>query len=346
MNFKAITITDIAKALNISASTVSKALSDSYEISAKTKQIVLTYAREHNYRPNPNAISLKFGSSLSIGIVIPSIQNQFFAQIIDGIESVAHDEGFTVIIAQTHESYDMEVKSIQQLTHRAIDGLLISQSSETLDVSHLENLRSKGLPMVFFDRVSDQIDTHKVVTDNFQGALNATQHLFDNNYRRIAHITGPGGLSITTDRLNGYRQAHAQNKTQVTTAYIKHCSYTNNNVEEIERAVHQLLELPNRPDAIFTTSDTITLTVLSLLNKLGVKIPDQIAVVGFTNSSFAALLTPPLTSVFQPGFLMGQKAARLLLSLVKSKKAVTEFETIVLPMQLVVRESSSGSIQS
>nr|WP_067060711.1 LacI family DNA-binding transcriptional regulator [Mucilaginibacter sp. L294] len=345
MNFKAITITDIAKALNISASTVSKALSDSYEISAKTKQIVLTYAREHNYRPNPNAISLKFGSSLSIGIVIPSIQNQFFAQIIDGIESVAHQEGFTVIIAQTHESYDMEVKSIQQLTHRAIDGLLISQSSETRDISHLKQLRSKGLPVVFFDRVSEQIETHKVVTDNFQGALNATQHLFNNHYRKIALITGPEGLSITKDRLDGYLQAHAQNKTEVTTSYIKHCSYTNNNVEEITSAVHELLELPDKPDAIFTTSDTITSTVLLSLNKLDIKIPEQLAVVGFTNSSFAAVVDPPLTSVFQPGFLMGQKAAELLLSLVKSKKAVTEFETIVLPMQLVIRESSYRSVK-
>jgi LacI family transcriptional regulator len=344
MNFKAITITDIAKALNISASTVSKALSDSYEISAKTKQTVLTFAREHNYRPNPNAISLKFGSSLSIGIVIPSIQNQFFAQIIDGIESVAHEEGFTVIIAQTHESYDMEVKSIRQLTHRAIDGLLISQSSETLNVSHLEQLRSKGLPIVFFDRVSDQIETHKVVTDNFQGALNATQHLFNNHYRKIALITGPEGLSITKDRLHGYRQAHALNKKEVITSYIKHCAYTNNNVEEITRAVYELLEQPSRPDAIFTTSDTITSTVLSALNKLSIKIPAQIAVVGFTNSSFAALLDPPLTNIFQPGFLMGQKAAELLINLIKSKKAVTEFETIVLPMQLVIRESSYRSV--
>jgi len=343
MNFKAITITDIAKALNISASTVSKALSDSYEISAKTKQIVLAYAHEHNYRPNPNAISLKFGSSLSIGIVIPSIQNQFFAQIIDGIESAAHKEGFTVIIAQTHESYDMEVKSIQQLTHRAIDGLLISQSSETVNISHLGQLRSKGLPVVFFDRVIDQIETHKVITDNFQGALNATQHLFNNHCRKIALITGPEGLSITKDRLDGYRQAHIQNKREVIASYIKHCSYTNNNVEEITRAVHELIELPNKPDAIFTTSDTITSTVLLALNKLDIKIPAQIAVVGFTNSSFAAVINPPLTSVFQPGFLMGRKAAELLLSLIKSKKAVTEFETIVLPMQLVIRKSSFRS---
>jgi LacI family transcriptional regulator len=177
MNFSSITIKDIATALNLSVSTVSKALRDSYEISQNTKKLVTEYAQEHNYRPNPIAQSLKQGRSKSIGIVVSTIENQFFSQVINGIESVAYENGFNVIITQTHESYELEVKNVGHLTHRSIDGLLISLSTETKDIAHLKTLHKQGLPIVFFDRVSDEIDTHKVIADNFKGGYDATRHL-------------------------------------------------------------------------------------------------------------------------------------------------------------------------
>jgi LacI family transcriptional regulator len=340
MNFNAITIRDIAKELNLSVSTVSKALRDSHEISEKTKKLVMEYARENNYRPNPIAQSLKQGLSKSIGIVVSTIENQFFSQVINGIESVAYNEGYNVIITQTHESYDLEVKNVGHLTHRSIDGLLISLSTETKDIEHLQRLHKQGLPIVFFDRVSDEMETHKVIADNYRGGYNATKHLIESGFRKIAHITSPPNISITKERLAGYHQALADAGVQLPDNYIKYCPHGGRDISEIENALDELLTMEPKPDAIFTTSDRITTTTLFLLNKRGIKIPEEIALAGYTNTTLADVLNPPLTSVSQPGFEMGQKATEMLLSLITSKYPVTEFETVVLPTQLFVRKSS------
>jgi LacI family transcriptional regulator len=341
MNFNAITIRDIAKELNLSVSTVSKALRDSYEISEKTKKLVVEYAERNNYRPNPIAQSLKHGHSKSIGIVIPTIENQFFSQVINGIESVAYNAGFNVIITQTHESYDLEVKNVSHLAHRSIDGLLISLSTETKDVEHLKKLHKQGLPIVFFDRVSDEIETHKVIADNFKGGYDATKHLLESGYTRIAHITSPPNISITKERLAGYNQALAEAGLQIPEEYIKHCLHGGRDTSEIENVLTELLSLEKKPDAIFTTSDRITTTTLFLLNKLKIKIPDDIALIGYTNTTLADVLNPPLSSVYQPGFEMGQKATEMLLNIILSKRPVTEFETLVLPTRLFARSSTS-----
>lgn len=341
MNFSTITIKDIATALNLSVSTVSKALRDSYEISEATKKVINDYAREHNYRPNPIAQSLKQGHSKSIGIVVPSVANQFFSQVINGIESVAYDAGFNVIITQTHESLEREKENVGHLTHRSIDGLLISLSTETEDIDHLKRLHQQGLPIVFFDRVSEEIETHKVIADNFKGAYDATKHLLESGYTRIAHITSPPTISITVERLAGYKQALTEKGIQVPDDYIKYCAHGGRDVSEIEQAVNDLLAMKDEPDAILTTSDRITTSTLYLLNKLGVKIPQEIAIVGYTNTTLADLLNPSLSSVYQPGFEMGQKATEMLLSLILSKRPVYEFEKAVLPTQLFVRQSTS-----
>src|SRR6186713_3062868 len=177
MKFEAVTIKDIARALGISTSTVSRALRDSYEISPETKQLVLDCAEKLNYRPNPIALSLKERRSRSIGVVVCEIANNFFSQVINGIESIAYDKGYNVIISQSHESYDREVVNVQHLASRSVDGLLVSVSSETRDVSHFINLHEKGLPIVFFDRVINEIKTHKVIADNYKAAYDATLHL-------------------------------------------------------------------------------------------------------------------------------------------------------------------------
>lgn len=340
MNFNAITIRDIARELKLSVSTVSKALRDSHEISEKTKKVVLAYAQANNYRPNPIAQSLKQGRSKSIGIVVSTIENQFFSQVINGIESVAYQFGYNVIITQTHESFDLEVKNVGHLTHRSVDGLLISLSTETKDVEHLKELQKQGLPIVFFDRVSNEIETHKVIADNFKGGYDATRHLLDSGYRKIAHITSPPNISITKERLAGYRQALAEEQIEIGEEYIKHCPHGGRDVEEIENALNELLSLSNKPDAIFTTSDRITTTTLFLLNKMKVKIPQDIALVGYTNTTLADVLNPPLSTVYQPGFEIGRNATEMLLSLISSKHPVTEFETRVLPTQLFIRKST------
>jgi LacI family transcriptional regulator len=341
MNFNTITIKDIATALNLSVSTVSKALRDSYEISEATKKLVNAYAQEHNYRPNPIAQSLKQGHSKSIGIVVSTIDNQFFSQVINGIESVAYEAGFNVIMTQTHESYDLEVKNVGHLTHRSIDGLLISLSTETKDIEHLQRLHRQGLPIVFFDRITDEIDTHKVISDNFKGGYDATRHLLDAGYTRIAHITSPPNISITRERFAGYSKALEEVGIAIPDEYIKHCPHGGRDIGEIEKALNELLSLDNKPDAILTTSDRITTTTLYLLNKLGIKIPEEIALIGFTNTQLADVLNPSLSSVYQPGFEMGQKATEMLLNLILSKRPVYEFETVVLPTQLITRKSTA-----
>ena len=346
MNFNAITIRDIAKELHLSVSTVSKALRDSYEISEKTKKLVLEYAQENNYRPNPMAQSLKRGHSKSIGIVVSSIDNQFFSQVINGMESEAYSQGYNVIITQSHESYDLEVQNVGHLIHRSIDGLLISISTETNDVEHLRKLQNQGLPIVFFDRVSSEIETHKVIVDNSKGSFEATMHLLDSGFKHIAHITSSVSSSVTYERLSGYKQALSESGLEIDERYIKYCHHGGKDLDEIQQAIDELLLLDIKPDAIVTASDRITTSTLTLLHKLNVKIPQDIALVGFTNTVLADVLNPSLTSVHQPAFEIGRKATEMLLSIINSKRPVTEFENVVLPTELFIRNSSLKSIKA
>jgi len=340
MNFNVLTIKDIARELGLSISTVSKALSDSYEISEKTKKLVNDYAEKHNYSPNPIAKSLKQGHSKSIGIVVSTIDNTFFSQVISGIESVAYSKGYNVIITQTHESYDLEVRNAKHLTFRSVDGILISLSAETQDIEHLKALQRKGLPIVFFDRVSADLETHKVIADNFKGAYEGTTHLVNSGYKRIAHITSSLNLSISRERLAGYKKALEDNGVAYDEKYVKYCLHGGRDLNEIESAINDLLTMPNRPDAIFTASDRITTTTIGLLNKFKVKMPADIALLGFTNTRLADILNPALSALVQPGFDIGKAAMEMLITLIESKRPVTEFETKVLPTELFIRESS------
>ncbi len=340
MKFEAVTIKDIAKALGISTSTVSRALRDSYEISPETKQLVLECAEKLNYRPNPIALSLKEKRSRSIGVVVCEIANSFFSQVINGIESVAYDKGYNVMITQSHESYEREIMDLHSLSSRSVDGLLVSLSTETNDISQLLSLHKKGLPIVLFDRVSDEIETHKVVVDNFKGAYEATEHLIQQGYKRIAAIANSEFLSITAERLAGYKEALAAYGHKFNPACVKHCFYGGMVFEEIEDAVNKLFTLKQKPDAIITTSDKLSTGCLKTLMRRGVKVPDDIALAGFSNSDIAELLNPSLTVVRQPAMEMGRAATELLLQLIENKRPVTQFEKRVLSPELIIGRSS------
>ncbi|MDB5201106.1 MAG: LacI family transcriptional regulator [Ferruginibacter sp.] len=340
MKFEAVTIKDIAKALGISTSTVSRALRDSYEISPETKQLVLDCAETLNYRPNPIALSLKERRSRSIGVVVCEIANSFFSQVINGIESIAYDKGYNVIISQSHESYEREMMDLHYLSSRSVDGLLISLSTETNDISHLQALHQKGLPIVMFDRISDEIQTHCVVADNFKGAYEATEHLIQRGYKKIAAIANSEFLSITTERLAGYKEALHTYGHKYNNAYVKHCFYGGMVFSEIEEAVNKLFTLKQRPDAIITTSDKLTTGCLKTLVRRGIRVPEDIALVGFSNSDLAELLNPPLTVLRQPAMEMGRDATELLLQLIESKRPITQFEKRVLSPELILGHSS------
>lgn len=340
MKFEAVTIKDIAKALGLSTSTVSRALRDSYEISPETKQMVLEYARQINYRPNPIALSLKERRSRSIGVVISEIANSFFSQIINGIESTAHSKGYNVIISQTRESYEREVINVDFLASRSVDGFLISMSTETKDFTHLKDLYDRGLPIVFVDRMVESIDTHKVIADNFKGAYDATTHLIKNGYKRIAHLANSEYLSITKERAAGYRKALEDAHIEFNPQYMRHCFHGGMIYDEIETAMNELMNQKNKPDAVFASADKLTTNCMRYCRAKGITIPDQLAVVGFSNLDLPELLSPSLSVVRQPAFEMGEVAAELLIRTIESKRPV-EFETRVLPAELFVRDSSA-----
>jgi len=340
MKFEAVTIKDIAKALGLSTSTVSRALRDSYEISPETKKLVLEYAEKINYSPNPIALSLKERRSRSIGVIVCEIANSFFSQVINGIESIAYNNGYNVIIAQSRESFDREVMNLQYLTSRSIDGLIISVSTETNDFSNFRQLNEKGMPIVFFDRIVDEIQTHKVIVDNYKGAYEATAHLIKNGYSRIATLANARVLSITKERLAGYKAALADHNIEVNESMIKYCHHGGMILSEVSEAMNDLLNLKPRPDAFFATSDKLTTGCLRILKSKGVDVRNEIGLVGFSNTDLTELLDPPLTVIKQPAFEMGEIATKLLLQLIESKRPVTDFETKVLATELFIRGST------
>lgn len=340
MKFEAVTIKDIAKALGLSTSTVSRALRDSYEISPETKKLVLEYAEKINYHPNPIALSLKERRSRSIGVIVSEIANSFFSQAIDGVESIAYKNGYNVIISQSRESFDREAINLHYLTSRSIDGIIVSVAAETKDFSNFKDLHEKGMPIVFFDRIINEINTHKVIVDNYQGAYDATRYLIENGYKHIAAVANNEVLSITKDRLAGYKAALADNGFKVDDSFIKYCEHGGLLLSEVEQVVKELLGLSPKPDAILGLGDKLTTGSLRILKSMNWKVPDDMGLIGFSNSETSELIEPPLSIIKQPAFEMGEIATDLLLQLIESKRPVTDFETRKLAPQIIIRESA------
>lgn len=336
MRFETITIKDIARALGFSTSTVSRALRGSYEISTETKKRVLEYAEKMNYRPNPIALSLKERKSKSIGVIVCEVDNDFFSQVINGIESIAYNRGYHVIITQSHESYDREVVNVNHLASRSVDGLLVSVSAETTDMEHFRRLHEKGLPIVFLDRVPEDIVTHKVIVDNFQASYNATEELIRRGCKRIAVINSAPQLSISKERLAGYKAALQYHDAPIKEEYIRYCNYGGMVVSEIEDAINRLMKSKQPPDGLLAASGRITVACLSILRKKNPGLPQPLQMIGFSNSSMIELLHPKPAVVRQPAFEMGQVATELLIDIIESKRPVTEFETRVLKAELDV----------
>jgi LacI family transcriptional regulator len=326
--FKATTIKDIAKALSLSTSTVSRALRDSYQISEETKKRVTDYASLLNYHSNPIALSLKNKRSYSIGVMVSDVANSFFSQTINGIESVAYEKGYHVIISQSHDSYEREVINIQHLANRSVDGLLISMSAQTTDYGHIKQLHDNGLPIVFFDRIVENIPTFMVTTDNFKAAYQATEIFIKKGYKRIAHLANAPQLSITIQRINGYKEALTHYNIEFDENLVRYCYEAGRNMVEVETAINHFLESDNKPDAILIASDRLSTASLRALDKL--QHPADMAIIGFSNSDVIDLLTPKISFVRQRAFEMGKIAIEMLIRLIESKYPVTEFETKLL----------------
>jgi LacI family transcriptional regulator len=337
MRKASITIKEIARQLDVSKSTVSRALRDSSEISEETKKRVIELAESLNYSPNPIALSLLRNRTQTLGIIVPDIANPFFSTAISGVEEIAYSRGYHTMIYQSHESYERELADTRHIAMRRVDGLIVSISSQTENHDHFIALQEQGIPVVFFDRVSESTPSHKVRVDDYKGAFEATEHLLSRGCKRIAHIAGPANLSISRNRLKGYQDALTKYGIELRDEWVVTSEY--NQVGGTERA-YQLMALRNRPDGIFAASDRIAIGVHWALRQLGYRMPDDVALVGFSDLSISSLLDPPLSSVAQPSFEMGQLAATLLLDLIESKSTPVAFETRVLTSNLIIRKSS------
>jgi LacI family transcriptional regulator len=302
--------------------------------------MVMEYAEKINFKPNRIAQSLKDHKSMSIGVIVTEIANSFFSQVINGVESIAHNNGYTVIIAQSMESADRELLSLQHLTSSSIDGLIISVSTESKNFHYLKELHEKGMPIVFVDRAIDHIETHKVIVDNFKGAYKATKHLIDKGKKNIAILSNDIGLSISRDRMAGYEAALTDHNLPIKETMIKYCNLGGMKYAEVEEAMKELMRRRIKPDAFFAGSDKLTIGCLRFLKERKIKVPDEVAVIGFSNTDLTDLIDPPLSVVRQPAFEMGEAATELLLSLIRSKKPVTKFETRIHTTELLIKKST------
>ena len=340
--FHAVTIKDIAQALSISPSTVSRALRDSHEISARTKTLVLEYAKKINYRSNPIAQSLKNQKSNSIGVLVADVANSFFSQAINGIESVAYENGYHVIITQSHDDYEREVVNIEHLADRCVDGLLISMSAQTTDYSHLTQLHERGLPIVFFDRIMPEIETFQVTTDNVNSAFEATSLLIKKGYSQIAFLGNAPQLSITSDRLQGYTDALKDHGLRYDERLVRFCDQGGRNPQEIKNILSELLSEPANIDAVLIASDQISTAAVRVLSTFDT-LP-SVEVIGFSNSTVIDLLSPRISYIQQNAFKMGQIAAQKLITILQSTYPISEFETTLLRGKLHWRGKSKNKL--
>ncbi len=335
MKNEQITIKDIAKVLNISTSTVSRALRNHPDISDETKKAVAELAKEMQYHPNSIASSLRNKRTETIGIIVPEIIHTFFASVISGVEEVAYQEGYKVIICQSNESYKKEIINIQTLISARVDGILVSISNQTTQFDHLELALQRKIPLVFFDRVCESLDTSKVVVDDFEGAVQATKYLIETGCRRIAHIAGPQNLEICKQRKEGYLAALREYGLAMEDDLVVEC---NLDQHEAMNATEKLLRFPQKPDAIFAVTDPVAIGAHIVIRKHGLKIPEQISLMGFTNDAVSEIIEPSITTMAQPSTEMGRIATTQLIRQIKNKN--TPHERLVLKTNLIARNST------
>ena len=335
---KKLTIKDIAKKFNVSISTVSKALNDSYEISESTKEKIQKYAKEHNYKPNFNAISLKNRSTKTIGVILPTMLNYFFAQVFKGIEKTAIANGYKVITTISNESLTKENEIVEMLSNGTIDGFILSMSRETeLDnnYSHLQDTIDNGIPIVMFDRVAQNINCDKVITDDYNGAKDTVEFLYKKGHKNIAFATTMSNLYIGQQRFDGYKKGLKNVGLEFRSDLVLE-------IHEKDYKKYESLFIPfikdNEIDAIITTGESAAVASMKASLKNGYEIPKDIAVIAFSNGILARHSSPKMTTISQHGEIMGEKAASILIEKLKNKDK--EMVTEVIKTDLVIRDST------
>lgn len=341
MKKRPITIRDLALKLNLSISTISRALRGVSDINPDTKKAVLDLAKELNYQPNHIAQSLRSKHTFTIGIIVPELVMHFFSLAINGIQNITTPEGYNIIICPSNERYEEEIKSVNSLIAHRVDGIIASLSRQTKNLSHFNAAQERGIPVVLFDRVSTDNEGAenfcKVMVDDYKGAFEAVDHLIKIGRTKIAHVSGPKHLLIVMNRLKGYKAALEKNNIPYDEKYVIHCSDMK---DDTTPAVNKLLDLPNPPDAIFAINDPIAIKSLQVIKGRGLSIPKDIALVGFTDEPIAQIVEPSLSTVHLPVFDMGAKAARLLIDRIDTNDLPAE--SAILSTHLLIRDSTIG----
>ena len=339
-----INLKQLAEALDVSISTISKALRNSYEISEETKKRVLKKAEEMGYVGNPYASSLRQNKSKTIALIVPELNNNFFIQAISGAESVVQEKDYHVLIYNSQDDFDKEKSIVKHLQNGRVDGILMSLASTNATYGHLQNIIEEGIPIVFFDRVCHEIETGKVTTDDFVSSFNGTEHLIKQGCKDIAFLSLSDHLSIVNKRKQGYLEALNKYDIRIDPDRIVKCTGDDKTIYD---KVKQLMQGPNPPDGIFASVEKLALPVYYVCEELGLKIPDQVKIICFSNLRTAPLLKPSLTTITQPAYEIGATAANLLLKNLSKKRSQIENENIVLKSSFIQRDStSSGQIKA
>lgn len=333
------TIKDIARALNISVSTVSRALRDTYDVNAETRQLVLDKATELNYKPNFNATGLVKNSTHNLAVILPGITNYYFSTVFTGIQEVAYRNGYNIILHVTNDDADRELNIIRNLSYSSLDGLLVSVSSQADACDHFQEVINDGIPVVFFDRVAEHVKTSKVMQDDYNGAFEATEHLVRQGYRKLAHIAGPEGLTFTNNRLKGFMDALRKHQLPLHPEWIIHSGFTQACGEQ---DLAQLWALPEKPDAIFAVNDRKAVGAMLAMKERNIIPGKEVGVIGFTNDPVAAIISPSLSTIAEPAFEIGKVSCQLLLNHIKKKNFIAE--QVVLPGKLIERESTKRKL--
>lgn len=330
-----VTIKDIAKILNISISTVSRALRDTHDVNQETKAKILALAKELHYKPNLNATGLAKGTNHTIGIILPYINNYYFSTVIAGIQEVVYKNNYNLILFVTNDSAETELNIINNIADSRVDGLLVSVSSNSDSSDHFQELIERGTPIVFFDRVAENINTSKVMQDDFNGAFEAVDHLYKNGYTKIAHIAGPIGLHLTERRLQGYKAAIKKYNLLFRDEWVVHSGFSQ---ECGEKDMEILLQCNIRPDAVFAANDRKAVGAMIALKNKKIAIGKKIGIIGFTNDPVSAIITPSLSTIAEPAMEIGKRSCELLLNHINKKRF--QAEEVIIPGKLIAREST------
>jgi LacI family transcriptional regulator len=332
-----VTIYDIARKLNISIATVSRALKDDPVVSKKTKKKIADLAKEMGYRSNHFARNLRSQRTNTIGVIIPMLNSYFQSTVVAGIESVANSEGYNLIISQSNESEEKEINNAKTMFNNRVDGLLVSVAYETESTEHFDQFIKKNIPLIFFDRVIENLNCTNVVIDNRQAGYDATKHLIEQGCKRIMHITATTKRNVYADRLQGYKDALRDHNIEFNNDYVIIGNLATGDAGFI---VKRILGMNPRPDAIFVTNDYFAVSCMLELKMAGIRIPEDMAVVGFNNDPMSRVVEPNLTSINNPGYEIGRIAARNLISHLTGKANIATTNTVILRSELLVRQSS------